>query len=201
LLLFSSDRQASILIQLLSIFFVPFQINWENRFRRDRGKTCKVTVDGTDFRIEEPTPFSRKWYSHKFNGPAVRYELAVCIQTGDIVWINGPFKAGRWPDLKIFRRNLKEKLAPGEMVEADNGYPGEPDHVRTADGFVSRADDRAKWRVRYRHESVNRRLKQWGCLKQVYRHELKLHKTVFAAVAVITQLAFENGEPPFQVRY
>jgi hypothetical protein len=189
---------------LLSIFFFffSFQINWQNRFRGDRGKTCKVTIDGTDFRIEEPTPFSSNWFSHKFNGPGVRYEVAICIQTGDIVWINGPFKAGKWSDMKIFRRSLKQKLAPGEMVEADNGYRGEPYHVRTADGFVSRADDsRAKWKARNRHETINRRLKQWGCLKQVWRHDLGLHKTAFGAVAVVTQLAFENGEPPFQVRY
>jgi hypothetical protein len=160
-----------------------------------------VTVDGTDFRIQEPTPFSTEWYSHKFKGPGWRYEVAVCIQTGDIVWINGPFKAGKWPDLKIFRRNLKQQLAPGEMVEADNGYRGEPNHARTADGFVSPADDRAKQGARARHETVNRRLKQWGCLKNVWRHERPLHKKVFAAVAVITQLAFENGEPPYQVRY
>ena len=179
----------------------PFQIRWENRFRGDRGKTCKVTVDGTDFRIEEPTPFSTAWYSHKFNGPGLRYEVAVCIQTGDIVWINGPFKPGRWSDLSIFWRNLKQRLAPGEMVEADNGYRGEPNHARTADGFVSRADDRAKWTARNRHETVNRRLKQFGCLKQVWRHDRRRHNTVFAAVAVVTQLAFENGEPPFQVRY
>jgi hypothetical protein len=176
-------------------------VRWENRFRRDRGKTCKVTVDGTDFQIQEPTPFSREWWSRKFNGPGLRYEVAICIQTGDIVWINGPFKPGPWTDLLIFRRNLKQRLAPGEMVEADNGYRGEPNHARTADGFVSQADDRAKWTARNRHETVNRRLKQWGCLKQVWRHNRRLHKTVFAAVVVITQLAFENGEPPFQVRY
>ncbi len=74
----------------------------------------------------------------------------MCIQTRDIVWINGPFKAGKWPDLKIFRRNLKQQLLPGEMVEADNGYQGEPYHARTADKFVFRADDRAKQSVRAR---------------------------------------------------
>jgi hypothetical protein len=121
------------------------------------------------------------------------------MQTGDIVWIDGAFKPGRWSDLMTFRRNLKQPLAPGEMVEADNGCRGEPNHARTADGFVPLVDDRTKWHARSRHETVNRRLKQWGCLKQVWRHDCQLHKTVFAAVAVITQLAFENGEPPFQV--
>jgi hypothetical protein len=45
--------------------------------------------------------------------------VAVCIQTGLIVWINGPFRAGKWPDVNIFRRDLKGKLLPGEMIGAD----------------------------------------------------------------------------------
>jgi hypothetical protein len=51
-----------------------------------------MTVDGTDFWVYEPTPFDTQWYSHKINGPALRYEVAVCIKkTGWIVWIN-PFQ-------------------------------------------------------------------------------------------------------------
>lgn len=69
------------------------------------------------------------------------------------------------------------------------------------DGFVSQADDRAKQSVRARHETVNWRLKKWGYLKQVWCHDRWLHKTVFAAVAVITQLAFKSDEPPYQCRY
>jgi hypothetical protein len=86
------------------------------------------------------------------------------------------------------------------MVEADISYRGE-DKVRTSDDVVSRADDEAKKRASARHETVNGRLKQWGCLKQVFRHDRHKHKHVFAAVAVITQLAFDNGERPFQCRY
>ena len=77
---------------------------------------CKVTVDGTDFRILEPSPFSKKWYSHKFRGPGLRYEVAVGIQSGHIVWTNGPFPAGV-PDIVIFRYSLKNKLVEGERVE------------------------------------------------------------------------------------
>lgn len=79
-----------------------FQVKWENRLNADKGKTCKVTVDGTDCQIFEPRPFSKQWYSHKFKKAGVRYEVAVCIQTGWIVWINGPYPCGAWPDIKIF---------------------------------------------------------------------------------------------------
>lgn len=128
-----------------------------------------MTVNGTDFRIEEPTPFSTVWHSHKFNEPGLRHEAAACMQV--IVWINGPFKPGRWSDLAMFRWNLKQRLASGEMVEVNVGCRGEPNHARTADGFVSRADDRAKWTARNCHKTANWRLKQFGCLKQVWRHD------------------------------
>ena len=79
-----------------------------------------MTLDCTDCLIYEPrNPFSKSWFTQKRKTAGLRYEVAVCIQTGDIVWINGPFKCGVWNDLMIFRRDLKWKLAPGEMVETD----------------------------------------------------------------------------------
>jgi len=186
---------------VLSSFSCCEKIRWSNRLRKDRGRTCKVTVDGTDCPIQEPYPFDKKWYSHKFKGPGMRYEVAVAIQTGDIVWVYGPFKAGAWNDLKIFRHALRQRLAPGEMVEADKGYRGERT-VRTPRDFVSWTDKRAKDKARARHETVNNRLKQWKAIgKEAFRHDRTKHGPVFNAIAVVTQLAFENGDPPWQIRY
>ena len=56
-------------------------------------------------------------------------------------------------------------------------------------------------RVRSRQETVNKRFKQWEILVQVYRHDITMHGYVFRAIAVITQLAIENGEPLFPVDY
>ena len=53
-----------------------------------------VTVDDTDFPINEPSPFSSTYFSHKINGPALRYEVAVSVGPANIVWAHGPFKAG-----------------------------------------------------------------------------------------------------------
>jgi hypothetical protein len=116
-------------------------ICWENRLKGDVGEVCKTVVDGTDFEIFEPSPFLSIWKSHKFKGPGLRYEVATCIQTGDIVWINGPFPCGKYPDLTIFRLGLLHMLEDGEMVEADAGYRGEPTKARTPPaglGFDSR---------------------------------------------------------------
>ncbi len=38
-----------------------------------------------------------------------------------------------------------------------------------------------------RQETVNERLKNWGILVTPYRHDFKLHQTVFAAVIVLLQ--------------
>jgi hypothetical protein len=53
--------------------------------------------------------------------------------------------------------------------------------------------------ARVRHETVNRCLKRWRVLKDIFRHHRSKHDIVFRAVAVLTQIAFENGYPPFQL--
>ena len=159
-----------------------------------------MSVDGTDFRIPEQTPFWKGWWSHKFNGPALRYEVAICIQTGDIVWVYGPFPAGAWPDIKIFRLGLKHELEPKEKVEADKGYRGDLSIRTPIYGGSSMYQDQQS-AARARHETANRRFKQWNILSRVFRHQLDKHQSVFDAVATITQLSIENGEPLYDVVY
>lgn len=60
-----------------------------------------VTLDGTDCRIEEPRPFNKKWFSHKFKAAGNRYEIGLSIVNGDIVWASGGFPCGEWTDIKI----------------------------------------------------------------------------------------------------
>lgn len=163
-----------------------------------------MSIDGTDVPIEEPSPFSKIWYSHKFSGPGLRYEVGVSIKGCDIVWVHGPFPCGSWPDIKIFRHGLKHYLDKDERVEADNGYQGEePMFCKTPGGFSSRAEgDDAKdsrRRLRARHETVNKRLKDFAILSQTYRHNLEDHAFIFRAVVVLTQLGIESGEPLFEL--
>ena len=157
---------------------------------------CKVSVDGTDFRVRIRRPYWKGWRSHKFKAPGVRYEVGLCIRTGDIVWIHGPFPCGHWPDITIFRSALIYELLDGEKVEADKGYRGEPVYIKTPTG-----ENDIGQRVRSRHETVNKRFKQWGCLRQAFRHNVSKHQSVFSAVAVVTQMSLENGEPLFDVSY
>jgi DDE superfamily endonuclease len=172
------------------------QIKWENRLIDDNGSICKVTVDGTDCRIFEPKPFSPKWFSHKFNGPALRYEVAVNIQNGWIVHVNGPFPAGRYSDLKIARERLttllENSVCEGEMALADGGYQDGYLYFETPTGDNESEDQRMKAIARARHETINRRLKVWRILNNRYHGNIAKHGHIFMAVANITQLGIET---------
>ena len=140
-----------IVMSLIDIWLL--QINWENQLLGNSHCAVYITVDGTDFRIKEPSPFSPSWYSHKFEGPGVRYEIGICITTGWIVWINGPYRCGTWPDLSIARDCLHEALDNGERYIADGGYS-------CAEALIP--NDATTWHeknymamARARHETVN----------------------------------------------
>ena len=190
----SLDAQYSCTLFLL-------QIVWENRnLGNNNGSRARVTVDGTDFRILEPIPFNVKWFSHKFSGPGLRYEIGISIQTGDIVWVHGPFLCGEWPDLRIAREALVYALDAGEMYLADGGYLDGNNWSDTPNG-LNNLEQYQKSLARARHETVNARFKMWGALRQQYRHKKESHWAVLNAIANITQLTIRNGEPLFQVHY
>jgi hypothetical protein len=157
-----------------------------------------VNVDGIHFKIQEPSPFSDHWYSHKFRGAALAYELVTCIATGDIVAYNGPFPAGSWNDIKIFRNKTKWKLKDAEWALGDLGYKGDRKILTKLDA-INHQHSYAMGCARDRHETVNRRLRNWEALKAEFRHNRWKHHLVFRAVIVIEQIKFENGSPPFQV--
>ena len=154
-------------------------------------------MDGTDFRINEPTPFDRKWYSHKFNGPGVCYEISIRIATGHIVWVNGPFCCGRWPDIKIAEKHLVKHLDRHERVIADSGYRN-GGHFITPTGH-NNLQEHEHSVIRARHETVNGQFKNWNILKKVFRHNVRKHGPVFWAVANITQLELTTTNPVFQL--
>lgn len=182
-----------------TLYFV--QIDFESRKNSGSSNDCLLSVDCTDVRIPNHGPM---FASHKFKGKSgLRYELAIDILTGDLVWINGPFPCGMFPDIVIFRHTLSKWLDEGERVEADDGYVGDaPGKVKCPNGLTNPKESQAmQQRVRSRQETVNKRIKQWEILNSPYRHEITQHGSVFRAVAVITQIAIKNGEPLFQVDY
>ena len=173
-------------------------IKLENRFEGLNGvaySNCFISVDGTDCPVFEPWPFSPKMYSHKMNGPGVKYEVAVCLKTGHIVWINGPF-VGSVNDSTIFKEGLGTLLYDEEAVEVDRGYLGDGRMKLPSMGKDSK-ERKMKSNARAQHEAVNGRLKHFNVLTTHFRHMkpnregmMKKHGLCFTAVAVITQLKF-----------
>ena len=93
---------------------------------------------------------------------------------------------------------MRLELAPGEKVVADRGYRGDS-KICTPDDWKDAAHKKAMSNARARQETVNGRLKNWGCLTQNFRHDRNRHHLVTKAALVMTQLSISTGNPLFQV--
>ena len=111
-----------------------------------------------------------------------------------MVWAHGGLPCGEWPDLWLARNAIIGELRPGEMIIADRGY-NDPQYFDISDG------DQKKKEILARHETVNRRIKQFCCLNCRFRHDLYLHPRFFHAVVNLTQLMIENGEPLYHIEF
>ena len=153
-----------------------------------------MSVDGVDFKIWEPEPrwqYKPDYCSHKHKSGGLRYEIALCIRTGECVWINGPERAGE-TDANIFKLDLMEELEPGEQCEGDGHYQS-----NVARYFPKREDPAAidmANAVRGRHETFNGKLKNFAVMANTFRHGFTKHSAVFRACVVITQVRIERGE-------
>ena len=132
-------------------------------------------------------PFDPRYNSHKFKAAGLRYGISTSIQTGDIVSCHGPFPAGKWADITIYRTFVKPMLAPNEKVEADKGYDGDTT-IRGPLDYYCQSEKSAKKKVASRHETINGRLESFRCLRNQFRHNHHEHKYYFFTAAVTTQL-------------
>ena len=184
------------------------QIIFENRYRDDNGNLGLLTIDGTDFRVGitgVQAKSRKRFYSYKFKKPGLRYEVGICIKSGEICWLHGPFPAGAYNDLSIFRSALKNTLDEYEVVEADDGYQGEDPLKYLIPKFCNLFDNdemqEARYRARSRHETCNKRFKQFHILRDTFRNDIEKHAYAFRAIVVLTQLSLKRGEPLFEVEY
>ena len=111
---------------------------------------------------------------------------------------NGPFPAGEWSDIKIFRNQTRKHLGPGEKVLADLGYQGDEKVITKVDS-CNALHSYGMGCARDRHQTINRRLRTWSALKQSFRHSRHKHNYVFRSVAVMEQVKISLGEKPFRV--
>jgi len=84
-----------------------------------------LRIDGTDFRMPN---WGEHFFSHKFNGIALHYEVGLSIQLGEICWTYEPKPPRLYNDLQIFRMGLMLELDPNEKVVADGVYRAEAPH-------------------------------------------------------------------------
>ena len=105
-------------------------------------------------------------------------------------------ECGEWPDLKLARSQFVRNLSRGETACADKGYRGPLCFISPDNYPTTRIRQK---RIMARHETVNRRIRQFEVLEQRFRHDLTKHSTCFHAVVNITQLMISNGEPLFAV--
>ena len=98
---------------------------------------------------------------------------------------------------------LVHELEPGERAEADNGYIKEwTENCKCPNGITRQEEsERLNQRQRNRHETVNERFKNFGCMSQKFRHSPDKHGTCFSCVVILTQLSIEHGEELFSIQY
>lgn len=171
------------------------KVKWENRKHNSvQGQTCFTSLDGVDFKINEPSPFNPSYYSHKFKSAGLRYEIGLCLRTGEIVWAHGGFPCGAYPDLKIAKDLFIQFLDENEKTMADKGYndrnyfilPNEQNNVRHK-------------KIMSRHETVNKRIRHFNVLNNKFRHDKSLHGKCFHAIVNLSQIIIKNEDPLFSV--
>ena len=163
-----------------------------------------MTVDGTHVWIQEPKHETlskdTEYFSHKFNKSGINYELGIAIASGKLIWLNGPFKAGR-NDLNIFvEEGLEQRLLLlGKKAIGDGIYQGHEKAV----SFPNRCDSygvaKFKSRALKRHESFNGMLKKFRILSDCFRHRVDKIAPAFESIAVICQYKIEREEPLYDV--
>lgn len=91
---------------------------------------------------------------------------------------------------------MKNALFSSELLVADLGYSDEKALLKT-DIFLCQRNFHSS--VRARHETLNRRIKQFSALSEKFRHGISKHAVCVFAVCKITQVSFAVGNRLFQV--
>ena len=157
-----------------------------------------ITVDCTDCEIEEPKPFCEVYWSHKSNSAAFKYEVAVSIRGGDIVWVSGPWPAGIH-DSVVFQALLSHHLDVNEKAECDNGYRN-LEKAATPGMGKTHSHKREKSQARGRQENFNGRFKVFNPLSERFRkNDPHKHYLVFNSIAILVQLGQDHGERMYAV--
>lgn len=136
-----------------------------------------LSVDGVHFWIEEPQhpdwSQDRECFSHKCGHAGLSHELGIALD-GGLIWMNGPFKAGRSDNSMFKKERLKAKLlGAGKHGIADGGYPGSPAALSAPNHHDSKPVKLFKSRALKTHEKFNGMIKTFDSLRGHFRHSLQ----------------------------
>ena len=108
-----------------------------------------------------------------------------------------------WNYSQIIRNSFISHIEPGERVEANDDYVDEsPAHIKCPTGFANDPQCLLKQqRIQNRQETVNKRFKNWGILKQVFRGNIPDQGDAVHAAGVITQISIMGGERKLSCGY
>jgi len=123
-----------------------------------------MTVDGVHCATNEPGhlifSMDKKYFSHKKKRVGLCYKLGIALYESKLIWLNGPFPAGRNDNGNFKHGGLKQKLKSiRRRALADKIYNGHPDEVSTFNAFDDAAVKKFKSRAQMRHEKFNGMLK------------------------------------------
>lgn len=148
------------------------KIVWESELDEDDGDIFIVTVDGVDFRVNEPNNgvvnVDKKQHSHKYKHAALKYEIAVGLVSGKAVHVSGPYRGGM-SDKRIFDQSTGPKIKEGKLAITDGGYDGRA-KCSITNPRESKEVRQFKSRARARHETFNGRLSFYRSLNDTFRH-------------------------------
>lgn len=112
------------------------------------------------------------------------------------MWAHGGLPCGEWSDLRLSRNAYINMVQEEEYTIADKGY-------NDTQYFLFPTKDNTRTRkirtILARHETINRRIKQFRVMGCRFRHQLHLHPRCFHAVINLIEITIENCEPLYQI--
>jgi hypothetical protein len=100
--------------------------------------------------------------SHKYTGKStLLYKLVVDNLAGNLAWIQGPYPASKYTNIKIINMVLRHFLKLGKRVKANKGYCGNTEKIKCPGNNTNSAEKRVmQGRVEACHKTLNRWLKK-----------------------------------------
>ena len=147
------------------------KIAWPNDLGKD--DIWIMSVDGTHCWISKPGhpvwSQDSEYFSHKLNKAGMNYELGLSLTSQNLIWMNGPFKAGT-NNVSIFQdKGLKQQLDMlGKKAIGDAGYYGHKKQCSTPNANNSAQVKKFKSRALKSHESFNGMTKVFELLSSCF---------------------------------